>query len=51
MIRRATDPHLEGSYYYERCAKAAPIPDAWDEAASRRLWEETDRWFRSLGHE
>ena len=48
-IHCATDPHLEGGHYHERCAKAEPIPDARDEAASRRLWEETDRWFRSLG--
>jgi len=47
-IHCATDPHLEGGHYHERCAKAEPIPDARDEAASRRLWEETDRWFRSL---
>ena len=47
----ATDPRLEGGHYHERCAKAEPIPDARDEAASRRLWEESDGWFRSLGHE
>ena len=50
-IRCATDPHLEGGHYHERCARAEPIPDARDEAASRRLWEETDRWFRSLGQQ
>ena len=50
-IHCATDPDLEGGHYHERCAKAEPIPDARDEAASRRLWDETDRWFRSLGHE
>ncbi|MYA06693.1 MAG: SDR family NAD(P)-dependent oxidoreductase [Holophagales bacterium] len=50
-IHCATDPHLEGGHYHERCAKAEPIPDARDEAASRRLWEETDRWVRSLGQE
>ena len=48
-IHCATDPHLEGGQYHERCAKAEPIRDARDEAASRRLWNETDRWFRSLG--
>lgn len=50
-IHCASDPHLEGGHYHERCAKAEPIPDARDEAASRRLWDETDRWFRSLGEE
>ena len=50
-IRCATDPHLEGGHYHERCARVEPIPDARDEAASRRLWEETDRWFRSLGQQ
>ncbi len=50
-IHCATDPRLEGGHYYERCARAEPIPDARDEAASRRLWEESDGWFRSLGHE
>ena len=47
-IHCATDPHLEGGHYYERCAKAEPISDARDEAVAKRLWEETDRWFRSL---
>ncbi len=50
-IRCATDPHLEGGHYHERCAQAEPIPDARDEGASRRLWEDSDRWFRSLGQE
>ncbi len=50
-IHCASDPHLEGGHYHERCATAEPIPDARDEAASRRLWDETDRWFRSLGEE
>ena len=50
-IHCATDPDLEGGHYHERCAKAEPIPDARDEAASRRLWDETDRWFRSLGQQ
>ena len=50
-IRCATDPHLEGGHYHERCARAEPIPDARDEATSRRLWEETDGWFRSLGQQ
>ncbi len=50
-IHCATNPHLEGGHYHERCAKAEPIPEARDEAASRRLWEEADRWFRSLGQE
>ena len=50
-IRCATDPHLEGGHYHERCARAEPIPDARDETASRRLWEETDRWFRSLAQQ
>ena len=47
-IHCATNPSLEGGHYHERCAKAEPIPDAGDEAASRRLWEESNRWFRSL---
>jgi hypothetical protein len=50
-IHCASDPHLEGGHYHERCATAEPIPDARDEATSKRLWEETDRWFRSLGQE
>ena len=50
-IHCATDPHLEGGHYYERCAKAEPTSDARDEAAAERLWEESERWFRSLGQE
>ena len=50
-IHCATDPHLEGGHYYERCARAEPAGDARDEAAAERLWEESDRWFRSLGQE
>ncbi len=47
-IRCATDPQLEGGHYHERCARAEPVTDAHDEETARRLWEESDRWFRSL---
>lgn len=50
-IHCASDPHLEGGHYHERCARAEPIPDARDEAAAKRLWNESDRWFNSLGQQ
>ena len=50
-IHCATATLLEGGHYYERCAKAEPASDARDEAAAERLWEESDRWFKSLGEE
>ncbi len=50
-IHCATDPHLEGGHYYERCTPAEPASDARDEGVAERLWEESERWFRSLGQE
>ena len=47
-IHCATATLLEGVHYYERCAPAEPASDARDEAAAERLWEESERWFRSL---
>lgn len=48
VIHCATDPLVEGGRYYERFCPIEPAADARDEAAAQRLWEESDRWFRSL---
>ncbi len=41
----ASSPEVEGKTggYYDRCAPKAPSPEARDDAAARRLWEESAR--------
>src|SRR5436309_13422504 len=41
----ASSPEVEGKTggYYDRCAPSSPSPEARDDAAARRLWEETAR--------
>ncbi|MXW63509.1 MAG: SDR family NAD(P)-dependent oxidoreductase [Bacteroidetes bacterium SB0662_bin_6] len=51
VIHCATGPVPEDSYYYERFHPVEPAPDARDAAAAQRLWEESERWFRSLDQE
>ncbi len=51
VIHCATGPVPEDRYYYERFRPVEPAPDARDAAAAQRLWEESERWFRSLDQE
>src|SRR5205807_8635602 len=41
----ASSPEVEGKAggYYDRCKPSSPSPEARDDAAARRLWEETAR--------
>lgn len=48
IVRYATGPLPENGYYYERFHLVDPAPDARDGAAAQRLWEESERWFKSL---
>ena len=39
---------LQGCKYYERCAVAEPSADSLDADASKRLWEQSERWVGTL---
>ena len=41
----ASSPAVEGKSggYYDQCAPKTPSPEAQDDAAARRLWEESAR--------
>jgi NAD(P)-dependent dehydrogenase (short-subunit alcohol dehydrogenase family) len=44
----ATQPALTAGGYYARCTLAEENPDAANRQVSRRLWEQTQEWIRSL---
>ena len=48
IVKCASHRPLQGGRYYERCAVAEPSADSLDAAASKRLWEQSERWVRSL---
>lgn len=41
----ASDPHLQGGNYYERCAVATASDEARDADAARKLWEASESWL------
>ena len=44
----ATQPHLQGGIYYDRCQPGKVSDDANDAAVAARLWVETGKWIKSL---
>ena len=47
IVMCASRRPLQGGRYYERCDVAEPSADSLDAAASKRLWEQSERWVRS----
>lgn len=47
-VHCATQPGLAGGAYYDKCAAAKASADAYDAAASARLWDATEGWLKSL---
>ncbi len=39
---------LQGGKYYERCGIVEPTVDSQDEVAAERLWDQSERWVRTL---
>lgn len=48
IVMCASRRPLEGGRYYERCAIAEPSADSLDADASKRLWEQSERWVGTL---
>ncbi len=48
IVMCASAKPIQGGHYYERCATAEPSKDSRDEAVSRRLWDQSERWVRTL---
>ena len=48
QIYCATAPGLAGGRYFDRCAAAAPNPEANHAQVGKRLWDETLAWIDSL---
>ena len=48
IVMCASTRPIRGGHYYERCAITEPTADSQDEAVSRRLWEKSERWVRTL---
>ena len=48
QIHCATQPHLEGGIYYERCHPAPHSRDASDAVVASRLWTESSKWVEGL---
>ena len=48
IVMCASQHPLQGGRYYERCAVAEPSADSLDADASKRLWEQSERWVGTL---
>ena len=48
IVMCASAEPIHGGHYYERCATAKPSKDSRDEAVSRRLLDQSERWVRTL---
>lgn len=48
IVMCASQRTLQGGRYYERCAVAEPSRDSLDADASKRLWEQSERWVGTL---
>lgn len=48
IVMCASAKPIRGGHYYERCAITEPSKDSRDEAVSRRLWDQSERWVRTL---
>ncbi len=44
----ATQPHLQGGTYYDRCQPGNVGDDANDAVIATRLWEETEKWIEGI---
>ena len=44
----ASTKSLQGGKYYERCGIAEPTAGSQDEAVSKRLWDQSEHWVRTL---
>ena len=48
IVMCASQRPLQGGRYYERCAIAEPSADSQVADASKRLWDQSERWVRPL---
>lgn len=48
IVMCASRRPLQGGKYYERCIVADPSVDSLDADASKRLWEQSERWVGNL---
>lgn len=48
IVMCASRHPLQGGKYYERCAVSEPSADSLDDDASKRLWEQSERWVGTL---
>ena len=48
IVMCASTKPIRGGHYYERCAIAEPTEDSQDEEVSKRLWDQSERWVRTL---
>ncbi len=48
FVMCASTKSIRGGKYYERCAIAEPSTDSHDADASRRLWDQSERWVGKL---
>ncbi|MCY3556778.1 MAG: SDR family NAD(P)-dependent oxidoreductase [Gemmatimonadetes bacterium] len=48
IVMCASRRPLQGGRYYERCDVAEPSADSLDADASKRLWEQSERWVGTL---
>ena len=48
FVMCASTKSIQGGKYYERCAIAEPSADCHDADASKRLWDQSERWVGKL---
>jgi NAD(P)-dependent dehydrogenase (short-subunit alcohol dehydrogenase family) len=48
-LATAPEPAVDGGRYFHDCAEVEPAPQAKDDAAARRLWEESEKMLSAIG--
>ena len=48
IVMCASQPSLQGGKYYVRCKAEEPTDESKDEAASKRLWNQSEAWVKTL---
>ena len=48
IVMCASQRPLQGGRYYERCDIIEPSADSQDADASKRLWDQSERWVETL---